>query len=109
MPECPGLSPTPFIGAAQAPLLRQLRAALGDMAEVQLLHERRWASATFAGIRHYLSVRLALSGGDARLDTLPEHIFHLPGQLVADCHVPRRERVGDILVAEVELLTVALD
>ncbi len=99
----------PIILRREAPLLRQLRAALGDMAEVQLLHERRWASATFAGIRHYLRVRLAANGGDARLDTLPEHIFHLPGQLVADCHVPRRDRVGDMLVAEVEMLTVALD
>ncbi len=93
----------------EAPLLRQLRAALGRDAQVTLMHERRWASATFTGMRHYFSVHLTATGGDALLDALPEHIFHLSGLLVADCHVPRRERNGDMLVGEVEMLTVALD
>ncbi|MCC7393819.1 MAG: hypothetical protein IT553_03085 [Sphingomonadaceae bacterium] len=90
-------------------MLRQLRAALGHGATVSLMHERRWASATFTGMRHYFSVRLAAAGGDALLDALGDHIFRLSGLLVADCHVPRRERDGDMLAAEVEMLTVALD
>lgn len=53
--------------------------------------------------------RLAAAGGDALLDALGDHIFRLSGLLVADCHVPRRERDGDMLAAEVEMLTVALD
>lgn len=50
--------------------------------------ERPWASATFSGSRH--SVSLAFTGpeaaeaGERLIAALPDHEFDIPGQLVAD-------------------------
>ena len=75
----------------------QLLSALLDLAQGQaelLRHtERAWASVTFSGTRH--SVVLAFTGADAvaqgerLIDTLPDHEFTVPGQLVADAAVVR--------------------
>jgi hypothetical protein len=66
-----------------------------------------WASATFTGERHMLT--LAGTAGpafDAWLDALPEAEWKLCGQLVADLCVVTRHRADGELHADVEVLTV---
>lgn len=59
--------------------------------ELVLHAERPWASATFSGSRH--TVSLAFTGPDAAeagerlIATLADHEFNIPGQLVADACV----------------------
>lgn len=68
---------------------------------------RRWASATFTGARHELTVEL--SGGDAAggwLDGLADAELPIRGHLVADAVVRRRHGEGELLVATLEILTV---
>ncbi len=53
--------------------------------------ERAWASATFAGARHRVTLRFAgaaaVEAGERFIDKLPEHEFTVPRQLVADATV----------------------
>ena len=53
--------------------------------------ERSWASATFAGTRHSLTLTFCgsegVTAGEGFIARLPEHEFTLPGQLVADAAV----------------------
>lgn len=73
----------------------RLREALLRLAEQRgevLLHrETAWASITFAGTRHRLSLRFAgpeaVAAGERLIAALPEHEFAIPGQLVADATV----------------------
>lgn len=68
---------------------------------------RRWASATFAGARHDLTIALPDTDAATRwLDALPEADLPIRGHLVADAVVLRMHREGDILVAAIEILTV---
>lgn len=99
-------------------LCRQLLSLLGKGAELIEAQERPWASATFAGARHSVTVRVPLDSADAPLPAilaaLPDHEFDLPGEIVADCTVAmqRRERCSDDshgLCCVVELLTIAAD
>ena len=67
----------------------------------------RWASVTFTGARHHLT----LSGEpwpalDAWLDALPEAEFALRGHLVADLVVTRVRRGAEAVTMELEILTV---
>ena len=94
-----------------APMLeRALREAAGHAGcpiAVPTSQAARWASATFIGERHMLT--LACSDGpafEAWLDALPEADWKLCGQLVVDLCVTARRRVGDQLCADVEVLTV---
>ena len=89
-------APTRRTRAARRPWLALLSTLLElGQGKAELLHhaEQPWASATFAGSRH--SVRLAFSGLDGivaaeeLLNTLPEHEFNLPGQLVADAAITK--------------------
>ncbi|MDF7774974.1 hypothetical protein P1X14_06940 [Sphingomonas sp. AOB5] len=67
----------------------------------------RWASATFTGMRHRIT--LCCSAGDALdawLATLPEAEFDLRGHLVADLVVERIRRDGDAMTVELEALTL---
>ena len=101
-------------------LLAQLGEVLGAIDLVHA-HEREWASATFAGARHSLTLRLPLGHGatadavpTAALLSLPDHEFRLTGEIVADCTVridgsSRDERGGWWLSFAVELLTVDAD
>lgn len=94
---------------------RQLLKALLDLAggQAELLRhtERPWASATFSGARH--TVTLAFSGdqaveaGERFAEMLGEHEFTLPGQLVADAAVTSLDHnmlPGTKLTVEAELL-----
>jgi hypothetical protein len=67
----------------------------------------RWASATFTGARH----RITLVGREsAALDSwlagLADADFALRGHLVADLQVVRVRRAGEALTATIEVLTV---
>lgn len=73
----------------------RLREALLALAaghgEVLRHEERAWASVTFAGARHRVTLAFtgaeAVAGGETLIAELPEHEFALPGQLVADATV----------------------
>ena len=73
----------------------RLRDALQRLGEGQplVLHhrERTWASITFSGTRHTLTLMFtgtdAVAAGERFIDALPEHEFAIPGQLVADAAV----------------------
>ena len=79
----------------------------GADARVERIEARRWASATFVGARH--SVTLSGPPGDAMLrwlSALPEAEFALRGHLVADLVVVRRVHDDCHFIAEIEVLTV---
>lgn len=73
----------------------RLRAALIALAEghgtVSDHGERSWASITFAGTRHQVTLVFtgaeAIEAGEKFIAFLPEHDFAIPGQLVADAAV----------------------
>jgi hypothetical protein len=67
----------------------------------------RWASATFAGARHMLSVTSRASSAlDAWLAALPETEFALRDHLVADLVVQSvKQEAGEAVIA-LEILTV---
>lgn len=86
--------------------------ALSD-GKAQLAHhvERGWASVTFAGTRHTMSLVFAsaeaVAAGEAFIVALPEHEFAIPRQLVADAVVVSAEHAllpEPRLAVEIELL-----
>lgn len=118
------LSPTPAPGAARAtaqsaprvrqPWARLLKSVLdlaGEQAELLCHVEHDWASATFTGSRHALTLcfqgAAAAETGEAFIVALPDHAFTIPRWLVADAQIvsvddqqlPQRK-----LVAVVEVL-----
>lgn len=72
--------------------LRDALLALADHRGQVLTHsERAWASITFAGARHAVTLLFAgeeaVVAGERFLAALPDHEFAIPGQLVADAAV----------------------
>lgn len=65
-----------------------------------------WASATFNGARHRLTMTSDDVGFDAWLAGLPEADLPLRGHLVADLAVVGREVPAERQVALIEILTV---
>ncbi len=73
----------------------RLLGALQDLAEGQavvLRHEERgWASITFAGSRHTLTLRFAgdaaVAAGERFIAALPDHEFAIPRRLIADAAI----------------------
>lgn len=53
--------------------------------------EKPWSSVTFAGTRHEITLEFegadAVAAGEDFIQNLPEHEFHIPGQLVADATI----------------------
>ncbi|MCK0127900.1 hypothetical protein [Erythrobacter sp. F6033] len=53
--------------------------------------EKAWASITFAGTRHEMMLdfdgKEAVEVGEEFIANLPEHEFHIPGQLVAEATI----------------------
>lgn len=93
------------------PLLSAVMELAGGKAELLRHAERNWASVTFSGTRH--TVTLAFSGAEAAaagevfIDALPEHEFAIPRQLVADAAVVAVDHTalpGPRLEVTVELL-----
>ncbi len=99
------------------PSIRLLDAVLrlaGEHGELVSHAERPWASATFSGTRH--TITLLFSGvdgaaaGEEFLASLPEHEFTIPGQLVADAAVSEVTHVTlpvERMVVECDLLLLA--
>lgn len=96
----------------------RLRSALLVLAEHRaqvIAHgEKAWASITFAGTRHSLSLLFAgedaVEAGERFIAALPEHEFTLPGQLVADAiisEVEHRLVPSPRLVVQCELLLLS--
>lgn len=80
--------------------------------EVERCSSRRWASITFSGQRHELSLRLegrqAGAAADALVRELSERDFALRGHIVADIAVASQERRpdGGLVRLDLEALTV---
>lgn len=95
---------------AEALLLRALSAAAEAAAcpiQITASDWKRWASATFAGAQHRVTLAAAPSPAlDRWLAALPEAEFGLRGHLVADLVVERILRDGERVTAELEVLTV---
>lgn len=100
-----------------AMLINALLDLAGPEASFLAHGERPWASATFSGSRH--AVTLAFAGargvlaGETFADSLPEHEFAIPRQIVADAGVTGmlhetspHDGGGERLVVDVELLLV---
>ncbi|MBX7457814.1 hypothetical protein K3152_06110 [Qipengyuania sp. 1NDH17] len=73
--------------------------------------EKAWASITFAGTRHSVSLLFAgedaVCAGERFIAALPEHEFAIPGQLVADAgivEVEHRLSPSPRLVLQCDLL-----
>ena len=93
----------------------RLRTALMVLSEHQgqvITHtEKAWASITFAGTRHSLSLLFAgeeaVEAGERFIAALPDHEFAIPGQLVADAgivEVEHRLSPSQRLVVQCDLL-----
>ena len=108
-----------MLAAARAPHVRrpwlQLLSAVmelaGSAAELLRHTEKPWASVTFTGSRH--AITLAFTGAEAAamgeifIAALPEHEFDVPRQIVADAAVLAVEHVlvpEPRLTVEIELL-----
>jgi hypothetical protein len=83
----------------------------GSRAELLRHVERPWASVTFSGSRHTITLAFtgteAVAAGEAFIAALPEHEFAIPRQLVAEAAVVtvEHETVPEPkLKVEVELL-----
>lgn len=99
---------------ARRPWLRLLSAVLelaGGKAELLRHRERAWASVTFSGSRHAMTLGFtgdeAIAAGEAFIAALPDHEFTVPRQIVADANVvsvDHKLSPEPRLVVEVELL-----
>jgi len=104
-----GLSPR-----LRHPSLQLLDAVMrlaGPHADLMSHAERPWASVTFTGMRHTITVHFSGLGGadaaDAFIHALPEHEFTIRGQLVADAAVSEVLHITvphERVVVDVELL-----
>ncbi|MGX7894863.1 hypothetical protein [Tsuneonella sp. HG222] len=69
-------------------LREQLLALAEGQGSIATHEEKSWASVTFAGTRHRVSVTFAgvdaVDAGERFIAFLPEHEFTIPRQLVAD-------------------------
>ena len=82
-----------------------------NAARVASHSEAAWASITFAGTRHTMTLEFAgddaVAAGEAFIAALPDHEFDLPGTLVADASVraaTHRLLPDPALSVEIELL-----
>lgn len=78
--------------------------------ELENIRSRSWASATFAGVRHEISIRLT---GDTAEDeaaafqtNLGERDFALRGHILADIALISRQSDGDGIRLQLEALTL---
>ena len=92
-------------------LLDALAELAGGKGEMLRHAERAWASITFSGARHRVTMAFAgpeaVAAGERFVELLPEHEFAIEGQLVADAAVLSavRETLPELrLTVEAELL-----
>ncbi|MHA6317036.1 hypothetical protein ACXYN8_05160 [Altererythrobacter sp. CAU 1778] len=93
----------PIRPPVSVPRVRRQRRTVGDRVRLALAEfagpkarfenhtESNWASITFAGTRHRVTLSFAgseaIAAGEAMIDALPDHEFAIPGQLVAEAEV----------------------
>ncbi|MDB5688523.1 MAG: hypothetical protein JWL91_399 [Sphingomonas bacterium] len=86
------------------------RAERDGIARIVANSSEAWASATFRGARHNLSLQLEGDGGDDRATKLAAALaimeFRLPGHLVADIALTARKTYADGMAVEIEALTL---
>lgn len=92
-------------------LLDAVMRLAGEHGELISHAERPWASATFYGTRHTITLLFSQAEGaaaaDAFMEALPEHEFTIRHQLVADAAVTEVTHVSlpvERMVVEVDLL-----
>jgi hypothetical protein len=93
------------------PLISALLELAGGKAELLRHTERSWASITFTGTRHDVTLSFtgpeAVEAGELFIAALPDHEFAIPRQLVADAAVLSVEHTTlpePRLVVEAQLL-----
>ena len=87
----------------------QLCAALLRMAapaHIIRSHERPWASVTFSGARHWITLHVPSDRAGVLAAELPEANFSLPGQLVADLAITATQDLEADTQLDIEALTV---
>jgi hypothetical protein len=86
------------------------KAERDGIARIVASSSEAWASATFRGARHTLSLRLDGEESGARAARLAEVLgiteFHLPGHLVADITLTGRTTDAEGTAIEIEALTL---
>jgi hypothetical protein len=94
-------------------LLSAVMQLAGGKGELLRHAEQPWASVTFAGTRHKLTLAFtgaeSVAAGESFIAALPEHEFAIPRQLVADAAVIAVEHElvpAPRMTVEVELLLV---
>jgi hypothetical protein len=102
--------------AGRAPLRHLMRAVMelaGPSAELIHHSEKAWASATFSGARHTISLGFggaaASEAAEHFITALPDHEFVVPGWLVADAtivSVDQRVLPSPHTLVEAELLVL---
>jgi hypothetical protein len=97
---------------ATTALLRALRTSLDSVnfMNFERVHSREWASITFTGARHEVTIRLdgpdAEAAADRFLHGLDATEFRLRGHILADIALVARERTEEGVRLEMEALTV---
>lgn len=90
----------PLINDATTALLRAIHVAFGDFKAITFedIRSRSWASVSFVGARHKLTLRLdgaaAEAAAAAFLDNLEAAEFTLRGHILADIGLISRERTA---------------
>lgn len=104
-------TPRAFSRGPWLPLLAELLKLAGSRVEFLRHAERPWSSATFSGSRHTVALafndREAIADGERLIETLPDHEFTIPGQLVAEATISQADHLAGpppCLTLEVELL-----
>lgn len=101
------MSRTPDAGVLLERALARGAAEAGIGLAILAADWTRWASVTFSGARHRLSVAAEPSARlDAWLAALPDAEFRLRGHLVADLAVAAVRRRGERVEIDLEALTV---
>ena len=97
---------------ATSALLRALRVALvgANIGTIERVDSREWASITFSGARHEITLRLGGEGAEAAADAFAAGLdaaeFRLRGHILADIVLVGREAVDGGVRLSLEALTV---
>jgi hypothetical protein len=94
-----------IMGEAGAALERALRVRFVKLTLVEMV-SRPWASVTFSGERHKLTIRAAQQETQAFLEGLEEQEFDLYGHILADIALVEESWEGDGVRLVLEALTV---
>lgn len=112
--EAAALQPRTRFPSTTNRVARSILALAGNQPALIRHTETPWASITFSGDRHTITLRFegteAISGGEQLIAALPDHEFVIPGKLVADAAVTSADhRCLPHEVLEVTLEILLLD